>query len=158
MMRVSNSPARTGCGNGAVVACRVAAVEAQPPRTGLVTSYAAQNSRWWRSITYKAMHGTVQRWIESGQQIGKSIVTNRDGQACYISVAIQKWESIYKVSVTEIRESNMTAELFDRDEVRSFKTFKEVAAFFEHNSPIALIELMPLKGQKLSNPGFQELP
>ncbi|UOG75806.1 hypothetical protein MTX78_04220 [Hymenobacter tibetensis] len=96
----------------------------------------------------------IQNWLENGQQIGKAIYELKDQQLYHTSVAIQKWQDLYKVSVTEIAEANMVAEQFDFDEVSTFRSFDEVVVFFAHNSPVALLELKPLKGQKLFNPAF----
>jgi hypothetical protein len=90
----------------------------------------------------------VRNWIERGKQIGKSLSHERGGHRFYLRVAIQKQQDRYKVIVDEIDETLMAAEVFEREEARTFEKLDDAIAFIETTTPVTAEELMPSKGQK----------
>ncbi|WP_400192663.1 hypothetical protein [Hymenobacter sp. B81] len=96
----------------------------------------------------------VRSWVEAGKQIGKTFCYERNGQRCWLSVGIQRWEGIYKLYLSEISEANIVAEEFLRDETIPYASFEELLIGYAEQTDIPMEELTPLKGQKLFNPRF----
>jgi hypothetical protein len=87
-------------------------------------------------------------WIEEGKQIGKSFSLARDGKTFYASVAIQKQGAVYRVRVDEIDEDLIDAEIFAREDSRTFESLNEAIAFIELTTAVKIEDLKPSKGQK----------
>jgi hypothetical protein len=90
----------------------------------------------------------VLSWISRGKQVGKDLWIERSGRRFYFQVAIQKKQSMYKVIVDEIDEKLMAAEVFEREEERTFTALDDAIAFIESTTPVKLADLQPSKGQK----------
>ena len=88
------------------------------------------------------------QWIEEGKQIGKSFSLNRGDKTFYVSVAIQRQGHVYRVHVDEIDEELMEAEIFARDDSRTFETLNDAIAFIELTTSAKIEDLNPSKGQK----------
>jgi hypothetical protein len=86
--------------------------------------------------------------IEQGKQIGKSFSLERAGKTFYASVAIQKQGSVYRVHVDEIDEDLMEAEIFAREDSRTFDTLNDAISFIELTTLLKIEDLKPSKGQK----------
>jgi hypothetical protein len=98
---------------------------------------------------------TIHRWLAAGKQIGKTISFDKGAETCWLSVAVQKHEDVYKLYLDEIAESQMAAhEDYDTELVRTASTLQELPALMELITTIKLEELAPLKGQKIFNPVF----
>ena len=96
----------------------------------------------------------VERWLNSGKQIGKTFSFEKDGQVCWSSVGVQLWNGRYKVHIDEVLESNMTSEEYDKELTESFTQLSLVEEYILSNSRTQLVHLMPCKGQKIFNPEF----
>lgn len=96
-------------------------------------------------------------WIDQGKQVGRTISAG-DDDPTWFSAAIQKWQGQYAAHVSEIRESNMVAEEYDREITIAQPTLEEAERFIEVNSPIEFSTLAPCKGQKIFNPNFCTMP
>ncbi|GAB2945974.1 hypothetical protein GCM10027048_08840 [Hymenobacter coalescens] len=94
----------------------------------------------------------VKTWVEAGKQVGKVIRYDRDGQPSWFSVGIQRWDGEYLLYVSEILEANMVAEQFLRDEIIAYASFEELLVAYKQQTDILILELTPLKGQRLFNP------
>jgi hypothetical protein len=90
----------------------------------------------------------VRSWIERGKQVGKSLSIDRAGRRFYLRIAIQKQQDRYKVIVDEIDEAMMAAEVFEREEERTFDALNDALAFIEQTTPVRISDLRPSKGQK----------
>jgi hypothetical protein len=94
------------------------------------------------------MDEIVRQWILGGRQVGRSLTVRRDGRSWYLRVAIQRLGDGFTVLVDEIDEACLDAEIYARDERRSFPTLDEAAAFVEGTTPVTVAELRPSRGQK----------
>jgi hypothetical protein len=97
----------------------------------------------------------IMQWIESGKQLGKVFSFKIDGNTIWISVGIQKWQDLYKVSVDEIEESCMASENYLRNEIKKFDNLLDALNFIDNNTQIKSDDLEPCKGQKIFNPNFE---
>lgn len=98
--------------------------------------------------------GRVREWLERGSQVGLTLEYQLSGKSCWSSVAIQKWQGKYKTYVDEIFEENMAAEEYEREDVRSFDSIEEAAAFIASDTRARFEDLRPCKGQRIFNPEF----
>ncbi|GAB3827229.1 hypothetical protein [Hymenobacter jeollabukensis] len=97
----------------------------------------------------------VRSWVEMGKQIGKAVRCERGEQPAWLSVGIQKWEGTYKLYISEIREADMTAEKFIRNDLLSYASFEKLLDAYPGQT-VPIEELAPLKGQRLFNPRFKD--
>lgn len=97
----------------------------------------------------------ITSWIEGGKQIGKVFSFENSGKIFWSSVGIQKWQNSYKVYVDEIDETKMSAEDYERDEIRKFNTLSDALEFIKNYTKADINDLSPCKGQKIFNPKFE---
>ena len=93
--------------------------------------------------------------VENGSQLGSRFSFERNGYVYWSSVGLQKWVDAYKVYVDEIKEKNMAAEEYEREETNSFLSLDDALLFIELNTQCKLSDLIPCKGQKIFNPRFE---
>jgi hypothetical protein len=99
--------------------------------------------------------GRVYNWIEKGIQMGKRYSSDKNGEIVRHSVAVQKLNSMYKVHIDEIKESNMAAEEFDIDITREVSGLLEIQNLLTEYASISLAGLTPLKGSRIFNPQIE---
>lgn len=99
-----------------------------------------------------ALNINVIRWIETGKQVGKSFYYTKDGQTYLQSVAIQKWDGVYKVYFFEIIEKDMAHHEDEPEFLKHFHTLTDALSCFESLTHIKIEELTPSKGQRIFNP------
>jgi len=97
----------------------------------------------------------IKNWIENEKQLGKRFSFEKNGKKFWSSVGIQKWQECYKVYVDEIDEDKMSAEDYERDEIKKFNNLSDALKFIKNNTRIEINELNPCKGQKIFNPNFE---
>ncbi|TQF67862.1 hypothetical protein [Pseudoalteromonas luteoviolacea] len=93
-------------------------------------------------------------WLGANKQIGVVFDFDRVEGKYWSSVGVQKWNSVFKVYVDEILESEMDAENYAREEIVSFTSVEEAIDFVENDTNANLEQLAPCKGQKIFNPAF----
>jgi hypothetical protein len=94
-------------------------------------------------------------WIEAGKQIGARISFEDKGDTYWLSIAVQKWEGLYKLHLSKTAESRMRdLDYFDVEGTIRVACFEELAGLISSLSPFKIDELAPLKGQKIFNPEF----
>ena len=98
----------------------------------------------------------VRGWVEAGKQAGLTVEFSVAGEACWTSVAVQKWSGRYKVYVDEIKEAKMVAEEYEREDVRVFDTVDDAARYVSDRTRVKFEDLRPCKGQRIFNPEFDE--
>ena len=91
-------------------------------------------------------------WIESGKQIGKTICFNRNGERCWSSVGVQKWNDIIKVHIDEILEKQMSSETYLREDTMDFPSIDLALTYISEHTRVKPEEMSPCKGQKIFNP------
>jgi hypothetical protein len=97
----------------------------------------------------------VRDWIEAGKQIGARTSFEEKGKTHWLSIAIQKWEGLYKLHFSKTAESRMRdLDYFDVEGTIRVACFDELAGLVSSLSPFKMNELAPLKGQKVFNPEF----
>jgi len=94
--------------------------------------------------------------IKAGKQRGYSNDFTIDGDVCYCSAAIQKIDGAFKAHVSIIKESNMTAEVYEVYFTRGFATLESAIRCIEDNGPIKVASFKAIKGQKIFDPFFNE--
>lgn len=92
------------------------------------------------------------QWISKGKQIGVSLTFEKNGEPCWSSVAVQKWNDVVQVYFYEILESQMAAENFIKDELHKFSSIEEALEYISKNTEATPEELAPLKGTKIFVP------
>jgi hypothetical protein len=92
--------------------------------------------------------------IESGRQVGLTFEFLLSGERCWGAVAVQKWEGRYKVYVDEVLERNMSAEVYEREELRVFDTVEDAARYVDEHTRADFGALRPCKGQRIFNPAL----
>jgi len=93
--------------------------------------------------------------IEQGKQVGVTFSVKKEGQVLWSSVAIQKWEGVYKVYIDEVFESKMDIEEYEKDILREFTSLDTALSFIRQNSSAEINSLATLKGQRIFNPKFK---
>ena len=96
----------------------------------------------------------IHQWVESGKQLGKVFSSEKNGQICWTSIAIQKWKGEYVFYLDSILESKMASEEYLTEECVSLTSYEALVELFCQKSPIQLAELLPCKGQRIFNPDF----
>ena len=97
----------------------------------------------------------VKNWIEAGRQIGARLSFEKEGETYWLSIAVQKWESLYKLYFNKTAESMMgDLDYYDVEGTIRVGYFDELEGLISILSPFKLSELAPLKGQKIFNPEF----
>ncbi len=95
------------------------------------------------------------RIIEAGKQVGKSFSFNHNDCTYWSSVGIQKHGGAYKVYIDVIEESQMIAEVYEREEVTQFSTALEAIDYITSETQLDVEDLKTCKGQKIFNPSFE---
>ncbi len=96
----------------------------------------------------------VFRWVLAGKQVGVRASFELCGEVIWTSVGIQSWSERFRVYVDEIKESQMDAEEYSREEVRDFASVEEAAQYIDEHTRVTFEQLRPCKGQKIFNPGL----
>ena len=91
-------------------------------------------------------------WIEKNKQVGKVYSYSSDTIIIWSSVGIQKWNNVYKVYIDEIEEEKMVAEEYLREESKCFDEVNKALKYVDNETQISVLELKPLKGQKVFDP------
>ncbi len=92
------------------------------------------------------------RWVSENKQVGEVLSFLKDGEICWSTVAIQKWEGVFKVYVGEVLESQMVAENYQREEALEFEFVEDAIEFVSNNTKATVGNMKPCKGQKIFNP------
>ena len=95
--------------------------------------------------------------IESGTQVGMNTITIVDNEKIYYSLAVQKWDGVYKIFTRKIAENKMAAYEDYEEEAEKIvvvDTIGDVVDYLENVLEVDINDLHPLRGQRIFNPGF----
>ncbi|MGI4835245.1 MAG: hypothetical protein ACRYFK_17460 [Janthinobacterium lividum] len=94
--------------------------------------------------------GRVQAWIEAGKQVGKRASITEAGKVYWVCVGVQKWEGEYKLHFFKAEESQLIdLDYYDVEGTMRVTHFEEIARLLNALCPFKLVELTPLKGNKI---------
>ncbi|MGG4143922.1 hypothetical protein ABEW34_12380 [Paenibacillus algorifonticola] len=96
----------------------------------------------------------IENWLEEGKQLGINFSFENNGKKIWSSVAIQKWNNIYKAYIDEIEEDKMDSEEYRREEIHQFENLNDAFELINKTTLVNLNDLAPCKGQKIFNPSF----
>lgn len=92
--------------------------------------------------------------IDSGKQLGKTFSFENQSEVYWSSVAIQKWNDVYKVYIDCISEKNMNAENYEYEYLETFEKLDDAAVYMKKKANIDINSLKPCKGSTIFNPEF----
>ncbi len=93
--------------------------------------------------------------IESGKQVGKSILSESNSKKIWLSIGVQKHQGYYIVSIDQIFEHNMASEIFEKEIKCKFLNLQEALEFISKNTDVSADDLSTLKGQRIFNPNIE---
>jgi len=99
--------------------------------------------------------------IESGTQVGMNTITIVDNEKIYYSLAVQKWNGVYKIFTRKIAENKMAAyEDYEEEAEKIIVVDKidDVLDYLTNMLEADINDLHPLKGQRIFNILRQEVP
>ncbi len=94
----------------------------------------------------------LHKLIESGRQVGIRLTVTRDGESCYVSLAMQKLRETYHTYCFIIKEKNFDS---DEEDLEDHRKWGDLPAAWAHLSKISgldLTQMTTLKGTKVFNP------